>query len=74
MIIRRECTSSKIKRLSAKLSSLFVGPAEVKKKVGINTYLVKMKRGIRKYTIQNLINLYPYKVRESTKKIGKVES
>lgn len=44
---------------------MFTGPGEVRKRIGIKTYLIKLKGPGKKYKVYNLINLYPYQSKET---------
>lgn len=44
VLIRQHWISDKIKKRSAKLSPLFAGPVEIRKRLGLNTYLIKIKK------------------------------
>lgn len=63
VMIRQDRISSRSKRRSAKLSQLFTGPVMIRKRLGINTYMVKMKGKRRIYRVHNISNLYPYVTR-----------
>lgn len=60
VLIRRSRISRKTKKVSGKLSSLNLGPAEIKRRLGVNTYLVKMNRRSKSYQEHNIVNLYRY--------------
>lgn len=42
------------------MSSLYQGPAIVKKRLGINTYLIEWGNEANRNRVHNVINLYPY--------------
>lgn len=65
VLVRRDRTSSKIKKRSAKLSSLYQGPLEVRKRIGKSAYLIKMDNNTRNDRIHNIINLHPYNSRRT---------
>lgn len=67
-IIRRDRTSRKVKKQSAKLSAIYQGPLEVRKRIGKNTYLIKLNNDSRKDKIHNIVNLYPYNSRRMDEK------
>lgn len=60
VLIRRSRISNKTKKLSGKLSALYAGPGEINKRLGVNTYLVKMNRKTKNY------HLYPYVMRSKS--------
>lgn len=60
VLVRQNWISDKMKKRSAKLSPLFTGPVEIRKRLGLNTYLIKMKKKSNKCRVHNIVNLYPY--------------
>lgn len=66
VLVRSADISSKNKKKTDKLSPIYAGPATICKRLGINTYLVKMSSKANKCKVHNLRNLYPYVERNIT--------
>lgn len=55
VLIRNDRISNKIKIRSSKLMSLYQGPGEVIRRIGINTYVVRMGKSRKKGKVHNIV-------------------